>query len=283
MSAVFWHAMRQQRVAVLSYGLGLALYAALLILLYPSVESTMAQMSESYPQEILEAFGVAGTSLSDPRGFVSVEFLSMTPLILGAFAVFAATGVLAGEESTGTMEFLAALPLSRRQLFVQKSLAVAGASVAIGGLTCLGWVATVPFVDLHGVVGLPELTGATFAQLSFVWFVAAAGLLLGAIAPTRSTAAAWAGVILIVSYLLVAIAGVVDSVEWLQYVSPYYYADLSAVLLRGVTWSRFAVLWSLNLVITGLALQAFDGREIGSERWQLRAILGRPRRVHPGD
>lgn len=274
--AVFWLAMRQQRAAVIWYGVGLGLYAALMTLLYPSLESTMRQMSEGYPQEFLEALGIGGVNLSDPRGFLSAEFFSMEPLILGAFAVFAATGALAGEESAGTMEMLAALPLSRRGLFVRKSLGVAASAVGICALTSLGWIATVPFVDLHGVLRLPALLGATFAQLSFVWSVGAVGLLLGAIAPTRSTAASWTGGMLIVWYLLVAIAGVVDVVEWLQYLSPYYYADLSAVLMHGVTPGHFAVLWLFNFVVTIAALRAFEAREIGSERWQVRGLLWRP-------
>ena len=104
MMVVFWQSMRQARASVVAYGVGLALYAALMTLLYLSMESTLSQMSEGYPQEFLEAFGVAGISLGDPRGFFSAEFFSMTLLILGAFAVFAATGALAGEEGAGTME-----------------------------------------------------------------------------------------------------------------------------------------------------------------------------------
>ncbi|MEI7926481.1 MAG: hypothetical protein WCI61_09890, partial [Chloroflexota bacterium] len=90
------------RIQVLSYGLGLALWVGFEVLLFPSVSDSLSSIE--YPQAILDAFGVSGTNLGDPRAFFGAEFFSLGPLALGAFIVAASTAALAGEESAGTME-----------------------------------------------------------------------------------------------------------------------------------------------------------------------------------
>ena len=263
------------RIQVLAYGLGLALWAAVEVLLFPSVADSLSDIE--YPEAILEAFGVGGTNLGDPRAFFGAEFFSLGPLVIGAFVVFASTAALAGEESSGTMELLGALPISRRRMFVEKTIAVLLGVVGVAALTSIGWVASVPFVDLGRELTLIELVGATFAQVPFAAFLVAVGLLLGAVAPTRSTAAAITGGLLIVTYLLLAVASTVDSVENLKYASPYYYSDLSGVLVDGIEVRHQLVLWSATLMIGFVALLAFEGREFNAERWQFDALLPRTR------
>lgn len=258
------------RIQVLSYGLGLALWVGFEVLLFPSVADSLSSIE--YPQAILDAFGVSGTNLGDPRAFFGAEFFSLGPLALGAFVVAASTAALAGEESAGTMEPLAALPFSRRQMFVQKAVAV---FVAAAGVTALGWAASVPFVDLGRELTIVELVGATFAQLSFAAFLGAVGMLFGAVAPSRGTAAACTGALLVIAYLLVAIASSVDAVDGLKYASPYYYSDLSGILVDGVDPRHQVVLWGGALAVGYLALIAFEGRELGAERWQFDAFLPR--------
>jgi ABC-2 type transport system permease protein len=277
---VFRYSLRQLRVHIVSYGIGLGLYAALIAMLFPAMRETLDQLTETYPKEILDAFGLAEISLADPRGFLSAEFFSFAPVIFGVFAVFTATGALAGEESAGTMELLAALPMSRRALFFYKVAAIALAATAIAALTSVGWIVTVPFVDM-GDLPLSTVVAATFGQLSFVAFMVAVGLLLAAIAPSRGTAAAWTAVVLVVAYLLVVIASVAEPVSWLQYASPYYYSHQADILTSGVVVSHLIGLLVVTLATGALALFAFERREFGGERWQIPAPAPRTRSSQP--
>ncbi len=261
------------RVQVIAYGLGLALWAAIEVFLYPSLESSLGELD--YPEAILDAFGIQGTSLADPRGFLGAEFFSLGPLVLGAFVVAASTAALAGEESSGTMEMLAAFPVGRTRMFIQKAAAVLIATLGVAAITSIGWAVSVPFVDMGRELTLLDLVGATFQQVSFASFVIALGLFFGAIAPSRGTAAACTGGVLVVAYLLVAIASSVDSVENLKYASPYYYSDLSGVLIDGVELRHQLVLWSATATLGLLALVAFEGREFNAERWQFGALMPR--------
>lgn len=259
------------RIQVLAYGLGLALWAALDVFLYPSVADSLGDIE--YPEAILEAFGASGGNLSDPRTFFGVEFFSLSAVIVGAFVVFASTAALAGEESSGTMEMLASLPISRRRMFVQKAAAVVLATVGVAALTSIGWAVSVPFIDLGRELTLEQLIGATFLQIPFAAFLTAVGLFFGAVAPARSTAAACTGGLLIVAYLIVALASGIEAIEDLKYLSPYFYSDISGVLMDGVDLRHQLVLWSATLTFGFLALIAFEGREFSAERWQFDALM----------
>ncbi|MFA7250036.1 MAG: ABC transporter permease subunit [Dehalococcoidia bacterium] len=261
------------RMQVLWYGVGLAFWAGLEMLLFPSVASSLGDLD--YPEEILNAFGTGGISMSDPRAFFTAEFFSLGPLVLGAFAIFASTGALAGEEGSGTMEMLASLPVARSSMFFQKLGAILVAMLGVIVITSVGWTLTMPFADLGRELTNLMLVGATLAQLPFTAFIIATGLFFGAVAPSRSTAAACTGAIMVVAYLVVAIASAVESVSDIKYASPYYYSDLQGVLIDGIKIEHQLVLGSVTAIIGLLALGAFEAREFGGERWQFSAALPR--------
>ncbi len=278
---VLRHAVRRLRGQILAYGLGLTAWGAIEAMLFPSVRESLGSIE--YPKEILEAFGAANSNLASPRTFMDVEFFSLGPLVLATFALFASTGALAGEEGAGTMEGLASLPISRRQMFVEKLLAVSSALIATCVIVSLGWVVSTPIADFGRQLTLFRLTAATFAMLTFAAFMGATGLLLGAVAPSRGAAGAWGAALLIASYLMVVISSVADSVENLKYASPYYYSDLTGILASGVEWEHQLVLWTSTALVGWVALRAFEGRELGAERWQFLApIRGGPTMTSTG-
>ena len=268
--SLFIHALRRLRTQILIFGIGLAIWGTLYVFLFPLMQDSMSTVE--YPPEVLTAFGASGTDLGDPRLFFDVEFFSLAPSIAAVFAVIAGTAALAGEESAGTLDFLAALPLSRASVFVQKALAVAVGAVSIMAIIALGWVLTARFAEYRDELPILHMVGATFQQVPFMLLVGSIALLLGAVAPSRSTAAAWSGALLVVAYLAVTIAAVTDRLEWLRYLSPYYYTDLPGILENGVDIWHQIVLWTLVGLAGVAALRAWEGRELGAGSWQWMAL-----------
>jgi ABC-2 type transport system permease protein len=266
------YALRRMRNQILAFGLGLAVWGGMYVFLFPVVQEAMGNVE--YPQEILAAFGASGGDISDPRVFYDIEFFSLAPSISAVFAVIAGTAALAGEESAGTMDFLAALPFTRRRLFEAKALAVAAGTVLVAAITSLAWIVPMPFAELAGDLTVRDLIGATFLQVPFLLLIGAIAMLLGAVAPSRSAAAAWTGAFVIAAYLLVAFASVTDRVESLRYASPYYYTDLPGILEKGLHLDHQVVLWTMIAACYAVGRRAYEGRELSSERWQWQALLG---------
>ena len=263
--------LHELRWQIVGYGLGLAAWAFLVVIIYPSVSEEFAGIE--FPEFYEALFGDQIRDITRPTTFITLEYLTWVPIVLGVYAIVASTGLLAGEESRGTADFLLAQPVSRRRAFLQKALAwLIGAVLAIL-LTTTGFLLAVPFVDLGGEAGEGGVTvlsflGASLVALPVISFYAALGLLLGAVAPSRGAASGTLTIVLIAGYLCSSFAQLTEATRWLRYLSPYYYGGMTEVLNEGVRWEHQALLVAGALILGLLALAAFERREIGVEGWQ---------------
>ncbi|MCK9487401.1 MAG: ABC transporter permease subunit [Dehalococcoidia bacterium] len=252
------------------YGVGLAIYAALMVLLYPTFEEFLRDVE--YPEGFLDFFGGAGANLSTPEGFITTEYFSIAPVIMIIYAVVSGTGMLAGDEGRGTLEILLAQPISRFRLFASRVAALLLGAVLIGLVNTLGWLLSVPFVDVGDTLGLGDLVFATFAALPVVTFFGALAMLLGAIAPSRGTAAGILAALVIVTYLLASFSQTIEALEWTRNVNPYWYSDGARALTEGVVWWHQGLLLGGAAILMALAAVAFAGREIDAGVWQPSAL-----------
>src|SRR5690606_29581707 len=120
--------------------------AAAMVLLFPTFQEVLEDTE--YPKEFLEFFGGAG-DMGDPRVFLQTEYFSFVPIILVIYAVIGGTGLFAGDEGRGTLETTLAQPISRSRLYWSRVAALFAGLLMICGINSLGWVVSVPFVDLE--------------------------------------------------------------------------------------------------------------------------------------
>ena len=261
--------LRDLRWRVVGWGLGLGALAALLVLLFPVIGAQFEGVE-------VENFGFGDIDdFSNPRQFLQVEFFTWSPVLMTVFSIMVGGALLAGEEGAGTLEVLLSQPLARRGLFLGKLAGAAVAVIAILLLAGLGFLTTAPFVDLEGEVTAWELAIAPFVLLPFAWFAITATMLVATLTPTRGRATGLMTLGAAVSYVLNIVAGLVESLSWLRFLSPYQYSDAQRVLTEGAHWPNQAVLLVAALACAALALAAFERREIGVGRSPLAALLGR--------
>ena len=263
--------LRDLRWHIVGWGLGLAGIAAILVLLFP----TIAEQFEGIELENI-GFGEI-EDVSDPRQFLQLEFFTWSPILMTVFSIIVGGALLAAEEGRGTLEVLLSQPLSRRGLFLGKLAGAAIAVIAILAIAGIGFLLSAPLVDLKGEVTGGELAIAPFVLLPFAWFVIAATMLVATLTPARGRAAGLMIVGAVASYVLNIIAGLAESLTWLRFFSPYYYSDAQRVLTDGPVWQHQALLLAAAVACAGLALVAFERREIGVGRSPLAALLGRER------
>jgi len=254
------------RWQVLWFGVGLAIYGASMVWLFPQFEDALGLLTENYPPEIMAFFG--GGDLTNAAGFLTLEYQSFAVVIVMVFAVVASTGQLAGDEGRGTLEILLAQPVGRARMMVEKAVGVLVATLLICVLISVGWLVSVPFIDFDGELTLAMVLGATFGVMPVVAFVVAMGFLLGALAPSRGSAAGILSAVVVLSYIGASLAQVIDAISWLRWVSPYYYSDAARWLTEGPVWWHQVGLVVVAALVFWLALVAFARREIGSGRWQ---------------
>lgn len=277
MLRLFWHELRARRGAMIGWGLGLAIFGAYIVTLYPQVGSLFSQLDFS-DIELYQVFGDFG-DLGTFKGFVNAELFSMLPLVVSIYALINGTGTLAGEEDSGTLEILLALPVRRWQLVLAKFIALGLALLII--LAALGGGVVLAFNSLPADADTGGLTaGRLFVALLGVWplvmLFAALSLFLGAYLPSRRWAATVATLTLIVSYFGNNLAAFSEALESIQPIFPFYYFDGTKLLDSGWDRADTTVLLGAVVGLLALALISFQRRNVTVAAWPWQRPRSQP-------
>ncbi len=256
-SAVLLKSLRDQKWQVLGFGLSLLAMAAIDVYIWPTYRTTVEQMKLP---EAVQAFFGSDLNYATAAGFISAEFFSWIPILLIVYAVIQGTGTVAGEESGGTMDLLMAQPLSRGAMVGQKCLAALAGTVVIIGIGYLGFLGSIPFVNIDISLGDAALASINMAPVTLLFF--SLSLWLGVVAPNRAYAAGGAVAVATAAYFANSLATGVDALQWLRYASPFYYYGAGLPLVRGLDWAHIALLLGSSLVFAAWAARAFVRRDI---------------------
>jgi ABC-2 type transport system permease protein len=268
------------RGQILGWGLGVAALGLLLVPFYDvfmGQQADFMQMIESYPPEFLAFFGGDAASLATTEGYLGMYGFSMLPLIVGIFAVIVGSGLLASDEESGRLDLIVAHPVSRAGLFWGRTLAFAAASLGISILGWLGFSVLLGGSSLDVTWGQMALPFLPLLAQTLIYGTLA--LLLSMLLPARRLAAAGAGLVLVLSYLLSSLAGLNESLAAVAQFLPYDYFQGSDAL-SGLDWASFLGLLAASAMLTLLAWWRFQRRDIrvaGEGGWRLPSLRLRRR------
>ena len=278
MIATFRYGFRWQRGQILGWGLGIAALGLLLVSfhgVFMDQQQDFLKMIESYPPEFLAFFGGDAASLATPEGYLGMYGFSMLPVIIGIFAVMAGSGLLATDEEGGRLDLIVAHPVSRTGLFWGRTGAFAAATLAIVILGWLGFSVLLGGSSLDvswGQMALPFL-----ALLAQALIYGALAVLLSLLLPSRRTAAAVAGVVMVTSYFVSSMASLNEGLAAIAKFLPYEYFQ-GGEAMNGLDVASFAGVLGASLVLALLAWWRFERRDIrvvGEGSWKLPALLTR--------
>lgn len=262
------HELRVRRGAFIGWALGLGLFCTVYTILYPNLPAEVRQI-DPRALALLESIGIQ--TFATFEGFILGTLFNFLPLLVGLFGVVVGAGALGGEEDDGTLELLAALPVSRVQLVLVKALAL-----------CIGAALLMIFDGLvvAGVFSLLELdTPVTaldmFLTVQSMWVMAfvflAIGLFLGAYLPNHGMALGVALAALFTSFFGENLAGMAPVLEPLQPFLPHYHYESVIHMLTGdVAWREIGVLLAIGAGFVALAVLSFRRRNltVGAWPWQ---------------
>lgn len=257
--------MAEKRISIGVYALGVAVYAILILAIWPSLRqnlSTLNQLWESYPESIRKAFGSENMEFASFDGFLSVEYFSqMWPLIMIAFSVSIATGAIAAEIEKGTMELLLAQPISRRAVLVTRHFFFEMGILFLIAASLIPLAVGAPLVEGNiSTAGLFSL-----AASSFLFFTAVGSMtfFFSTVFSSRGRAIFVSLGIIIFCYALDILAKINDTIGNMHFLSLFYYWDPYRYL-HGPDWAwgDLAVLAGISLVSTAAAVTWFERRDI---------------------
>ncbi len=279
MMTIFRYTLRRFRGQILGWGIALALLGMLLVSMYDMIAAEQEQFEEllkAYPPEITAFMGDLST-FATPEGFVSLEFFSYMPLILGIFAVLTGSGLLVSDEENGRLDLIMAHPVSRAALFLGRLLAFVAATVAILAICWLGLVVPMNWSSMD--IGWGRMWLPMLSLLAELLLFGTLSLLLSMVLPSRRLAATTAGLLLVASFFITGLAKINEKLEPIARLSPlnYHQAQDAFHALNGA-W--LAGLLAVAVLFAALAWWRFWRRDIrvgGEGGWRLPSLPFRRR------
>lgn len=270
MRTVFRYTLSRFRGQILGWGIAILLLGLMLMWFYPSIaeqQENLEQLLEIYPPELSAFFGDL-SAMATPEGFLSVEYFSYMPLILGIFAVLMGSGLLVSDEENGTLDLVLAHPVSRTALFFGRLLAFVVATEAILAISWLGLVLGTVWTPL--APGWGEMALPFPSLLAMLLLFGALALLLSMLLPSRRLAAMTAGLVLVGSFFITGLAHISEGLETVAKFSPLNYYQ-SGEAMNGLNLQWFCGLAAFAGLFALLAWWRFLRRDIrvgGEGGWQ---------------
>ncbi|MCQ3805159.1 MAG: ABC transporter permease subunit [bacterium] len=257
--------LRDRRRSLFWWVVGIFGYLVGIGAVYPIVRDNQDQFEallETYPDELLAIMGVGEESLFDPVGFMRAEaFGWIVPLVFAIYGAAQGARAVAGEEEAGTIDLVMATPLSRFGLVWQKWLALVLTEMVLG----LALFVSLALDNVLFGMDIPlgnSAAGCFMAVLLGVFFGSLA-LAVGAGTGLRGFSLGVVTLVAAGSYLLNSLGGLVEGLDPLKPLSPFYYYDASNPLRYGLDAQHTLVLAGLAVVLMVIGLLAVRRRDLG--------------------
>jgi ABC-2 type transport system permease protein len=262
--------LRFRRGAIIGWGLGLCFFPVVYVGLYPSFADQMENFYTILDLPIYQALGITMASF---EGYMASTVTNLVPVILAIYAVINGTGTLAGEEDSGRLEMIVALPTPRWQIVAVKAVALGVALVLILAISATGAALTLLTIlsQVESNVTVLDLFLSLMAAWPLVMAFGMISLFLGAFSPSRRIASMIAMVVVVVSYLGSNLTGMIDSLKSIENLFLFHFYDATAEALEsGQQLGNVLVLLVVALVAFGLAVFFFQIRDVtvGAWPWQ---------------
>ncbi|WP_227355558.1 ABC transporter permease subunit [Haladaptatus salinisoli] len=262
---VRYEASRRYKSAVVLSVL-LALLSVLMVALFPSIESSGADIDaywESLPPAMKAAFGASGGgfSLTTIEGFLAVEIYQFFwLLLLGIYVAYVAGSLIAGDVERDRLDVLLAAPVSRSTVLVEKFVSllptilvlnVVVGAVVYGSIVAVGESASMVDVAMVHLLSIPYLLAC-----------GAIGLLLSVLFD-RADIAQRGGLGAVFALFLLDSVSESAGVDWLGAISPTRYYDPTAILVSGeYDWAGAAVLLGATVALVLVSRAVFRRKDI---------------------
>jgi len=275
MKTIFRYTLARIQGQLIGWGIAIFLIGVLVVSfydIYAENQSLIIKLIEAYPVEIMALLGDFG-DITSPAGFLSMEYFSYMPFILGTFAVITGAGLITKDEEKGRLDLVLAHPVSRTKLFWGRVLAFCVATILILVISWLGLVLPSFSTSLNlnpGELALPFLS--LFAELLLFGTLA---LLMSFLLPAYWMAAMVAGVVLVISFFLEVLSLLTNNLDKVVKFSPLHYYQ-SGDAINGMEFIWFAGLLIIAAVFAVVAWVIFGHRDIrvsGEGSWKFNALF----------
>ena len=203
-------------------------------LIYPSIVNSqnmemMDEMMKMFPEEMLKAFNMDISSIDSAFGWLKTEGFVFVLLITGIYSGILGSNILLKEESDKTIEYLNSVPVTRKNIVLNKILC--------GLLYIILMIVTIGIFNFIGLSLSCDFDRKSYILLSITPIfssivIFAICLFLSTFThKTKKTIGISLGIVF-ASYFLNVISEMAESTEFLKFISIFTLADIRNVIIN---------------------------------------------------
>jgi ABC-2 type transport system permease protein len=209
--------------------------------------------------------GLAGRAVNVEAlgGYIQYKYGGFFPLVTALWSILALSATLAVETRRGSMEILAASPVTRRRIAIEK---VAGHVVMLTLAMVFVFVATTAAGTFGTLPGDEIPVQAAFGFAAWLWLTAlVAGSLAFALAPFvgRGSAAGIAGAVMFAGFLLNGYQTAIPELAPFANLTWFGWTTNHLPLAGAYDWASLLLVAAVTVVLLGIGVAAFVRRDIG--------------------
>lgn len=254
--------LRQQRRALVGWALAMAGVSAIYVSFYPLMGDTgeLQALIDGMPEALVVAMGY--DAIGTPAGYLeSTIYGLLAPILLLVFAVALGARLVGGEEEAGLLELEASAPVSRARAVLERYLALLAGVVWLAAVTGVTTAALVVTLDMD--VALSGIAAATVGLGLLVLAFGTVTFAVGAATGRRGIALGIGAGVATASFVANGLAPMLEDGAWLERLTPFAWYLGSDPLVEGLGLAGSLALFGLTVVALGLALVAYERRDLG--------------------
>jgi ABC-2 type transport system permease protein len=268
LGSVFGKTLRDSRRATILVGvlLGLILIgvSAAIVAQFATPQSRqgLGDVIRSVPP-ILQGLAGKVVNVETLGGYVQYKYGAFFPLVASLWSILALSGTLAGEARRGSLEFVAAAPMTRRRIALQKLFGHITVVAIASTLIFLSLLVAGSFAKLPGDA-IPVAAAAGYA----IWLgllALVAGSVAFAIAPFlgRGAAIGIAGAFMFAGFILNGYQAAIPALAPLASLTWFGWTTNHIPLAGVYDWPSVALVAVVAIVLFAVGVEAFVRRDIG--------------------
>lgn len=268
LGSVFAKTLRDSRRATILVGgvLGLLLigvaYAIVSQFATPASRREMGDVIRAVPP-ILQGLAGKVVNVETLGGYLSYKYGTFFPIIAGLWSILALSGTLAAEARRGSLEFVAAGPITRRRIALEKL----SGHVLVLAIASLAMFVSLLVVGTFGKLPGDEIPVSAAAGYA-IWLgllALVAGSVAFALAPFlgRGSAVGIAGTIMFAGFILNGYQAAIPQLAPLANLTWFGWTTNHIPLAGLYDWPSLALTGAVAVVLLVVGVEAFVRRDIG--------------------
>lgn len=259
---LFLGTLKQRGTALFWYAITLVAYSWMMVWYWPLMGDSYAELVDTLPPEMLQAFAGGAVDMGTLGGFFQVEYLGLMWMgIVASAVILFASRAIAGEISNGTMELLLTQPISRMRFILTRIATLVVYVVALSAATFVPIVILGPSYEI-------ELSARVFWLLLasgslFMLAIGGIAFMFSAIMRDGGKPAAITGGLFGIMWILHAMAALADFADALEPYNLMKYWQPADLIDNGIVAGElWWVYGGVALVTLGASVILFARRDV---------------------